>query len=137
MESCDNQKNQGRRATAPALRRTVGRNREEEVKASLIGNGWVHLASNYYWRGGEIDLIFEEATSGRIELVFIEVRSLIDGPESRLLESITWVKRARIEATARHFLVHYRGKAGSIRFDLWIHTGTDWKSFENAWQSNY
>lgn len=104
------------------------------------------LEKNYRWKGGEIDLIFEDRVGegrakvgasekpvGRTcELVFVEVRArklgaLVDG-----VVSITLPKQRRISRTIRHYLARYRGSAKSVRFDVLTWNGLNWSHLKNV-----
>jgi Holliday junction resolvase-like predicted endonuclease len=80
----------------------------------------IFLRKNYRFRGGEIDLIFEEKceASSVVTLVFIEVRAGRRGSQVTPLESLNYKKRQKIRLTSRHFLTRYKGPATQIRFDL-------------------
>lgn len=78
------------------------------------------LARNAAWRGGELDLVFEEGdqAQGRgVTLVFCEVRCR---RHARLepVETVTWGKRMRLRRSAERFLARYSGRARGVRFDL-------------------
>lgn len=47
-----------------------GKNAEQQALHYLVAHGLKHLDSNYYCKGGEIDLIMNDAE----QLVFVEVR---------------------------------------------------------------
>ena len=92
------------------------------------------LVKNYRAKCGEIDLIFEELlSSGKWELVFVEVRSRsnrnwMDGPQS-----VGPWKQRRLMNTASHYLAHYRGRAQSMRLDLLAWDGKSWTYLPNLW----
>lgn len=113
------------------------------------------IANHYWWRQGEIDLIFEETTlDSRTELVFVEVRSsrssiktgsssnfnntttnpkeLYSGEISKV-GTVGTLKRLRLLKTIRRFLTHYQGKATETRFDLLVWENESWRHFENIW----
>ncbi len=119
------------------LRRELGRQAEQlALRWFLVNRKSTLLTRNYRYRGGEIDLIFEEYSnsdpkSGFMSLVFVEVRARscttwVGGPESLSLAKIN-----RLKNTARHFLSRYRGRAKMLRFDLLWWDGKIWQRMEN------
>ncbi len=123
----------------PAKRRAFGARIERLAERWLLessGADFRLLARNYFARGGELDLVCEERfPSGRVELVFIEVRAR---PSRRdwhgALESVSLVKRRRTEKAARRYLMHYRGRATSIRFDVIGWEGRGFFHCRDAWR---
>jgi putative endonuclease len=108
-------------ARAPADRRRHG---EAMERAAW---GWLErrhprprrlLARNWRWRGGELDLVFEERREdGRVTLVFAEVRTR---RHARLgaAETLTGAKVRRLRTSATRYLARYAGRAHDARFDL-------------------
>jgi putative endonuclease len=91
------------------------------------------VARNFKFKGGEIDLIFEERVGTSIELVFVEVRSRSASSWVNALETVDAAKRLRIHRTAQMFLARYRGPAQGIRFDVMAWDG-EWKHWVDAWR---
>ena len=91
------------------------------------------LSKNYRWRGGEIDLIFEEQNKDGItgDLVFVEVRarSRLDGIP--IPEALSQKKLQCLKKTVDHYLFHYLGPATTIRFDLLYWNGEFWTYLPN------
>lgn len=101
---------------------------ESAARRFLEALGYVFVEANFYWRGGEIDLVMTES-SGTI--VFVEVRSA--GAVSGYLRyTISAAKRRHLINTSFQYLFRKpwaRGRA--FRFDLvWIEGGTidHWKN---------
>jgi Holliday junction resolvase-like predicted endonuclease len=93
------------------------------------------LERGFRWRGGEIDLIFEEPSILRpscTELVFVEVRARLPGAWESGVESVRGVKLARLRAGITVFLSRYRGRAHSARLDLIAWDGTNWEHLKDA-----
>ena len=97
----------------PTPAQVTGGDAEERAAALLARNGLDIVQRNYRTRLGEIDLV---ARDGHC-LVFVEVRSRVDGAYGGALESITPQKRRRIVAAARHFLLQFR-RPPPCRFDV-------------------
>lgn len=94
------------------------------------------LARNYRCKGGEIDLVFEENLETdpweMFELVFVEVRSRFSGSWQSGVESVDCRKRQRLAHAIRHFLMGYRGRAQTLRFDILAWDGSEWVHLKNA-----
>lgn len=89
------------------------------------------LARNYRIRGGELDLVLEEAREAGPELVFIEVRARKMGSLQSGIESLGLAKLFRLRRTIRHFLWGYRGPAQSLRLDVLSWDGGIWTHYPN------
>ena len=93
------------------------------------------LARNFRWRGGEIDLIFEEPSQlwpGRTELAFVEVRARLPGAWVDGIQSVQGAKVRRIRKGIALFLARYRGQAYGARLDLLAWDGTAWEYWQDA-----
>ncbi len=113
----------------------TGRASESLAESYLLAEGGrVLLTRNYRCKAGEVDLILEEANGrGSCELVFVEVRSRYEGSWLNGIESVDARKRRRLGQTIRHFLVGYRGRAQTLRFDILAWDGNAWVHLKNAW----
>jgi len=95
------------------------------------------LHRNYRAKGGELDFVGEETRStsagSKTELVILEVRARQSSGWVSGLESVTSQKRRRIERAAQAYLMSYRGRAQSVRFDVISvdEKGLQW--FRAAW----
>lgn len=88
-----------------------GKAAEALAEAHLRRHGLRVLARNFRCKGGEIDLVCEEAGT----LVFVEVRLRSSARFGGAAASITAAKRRRIVLAARHYLV--RAGERPCRFD--------------------
>jgi len=106
-----------------ALARTLGRGRWAEALAEryLLARDMRLLERNYRIRGGEIDLIMEQAGV----TVFVEVRYRGNAAYGSAAESVDRRKQQRLLRTAEHFLqTHARERPdSSCRFDVIAITG--------------
>ena len=85
---------------------------EQAAADYLAARGLRLVARNYRCRGGEIDLIMEDAGS----LVFVEVRERARSDFGGAAASITPSKQARIHLAAQHYLSRH-GLDRPCRFD--------------------
>ncbi|MGH8727475.1 MAG: YraN family protein [Burkholderiales bacterium] len=92
---------------------------ETEALQHLVSQGLKLLARNYRCRFGEIDLILEDGAT----LVFVEVRKRTGSGFGGAVDSITAAKRARLVATAKHYLS--RRKSSPCRFDAVLLQGAE------------
>jgi Holliday junction resolvase-like predicted endonuclease len=93
------------------------------------------LERGFRWRGGEIDLIFEEPSRlrpGAIELVFVEVRARLPGSWESGIESVRGHKLKRLKAGVTVYLARYRGQAQGARLDLLGWDGAGWEHLRNC-----
>lgn len=110
-----------------------GRQIEDLAACWWSARGARIIARNFRFKGGEIDLIIEEATSeGAIELVFVEVRARAATGWVTGVESVTTGKWRRLSRTALLFLTSYEGEASAVRFDILAWDGREWLHIENA-----
>ena len=92
---------------------------EELALEFLVGQGLRLKVRNYACRLGEIDLVLEEGNT----VVFVEVRQRRSQNFGGAAESITARKRAKLLATARHFLAGQR-TLPACRFDAVLVDGS-------------
>jgi putative endonuclease len=103
--------------TARAADTAVGRGAwaEDLALRFLLDRGLVLVARNYRCRRGEIDLVMRE----REVLVFVEVRYRRGGGFGAGAETVDWRKRARLAASASHYLhTHPGASRRPCRFDV-------------------
>jgi putative endonuclease len=92
-----------------------GQRCERQALAFLQHRGLVSLASNYRCRGGELDLVMQDAGT----LVVVEVRSRSRGALCSAEDSITRTKQQRIIHATRHYLAMHPNLADRpVRFDV-------------------
>jgi putative endonuclease len=92
--------------------RRAGAQTEERALQFLLARGLRLKARNYACRLGEIDLVLEQDDV----TIFVEVRQRSSAAFGGAAGSITARKRARILATARHYLAE-QGRFAACRFD--------------------
>lgn len=90
-----------------------GKNAEQQALHYLVAHGLKHLDSNYYCKGGEIDLIMNDAE----QLVFVEVRYRSRSDYGSAAESVTVAKQRKLIIAAQHYLMT-SGLDKPCRFDV-------------------
>ena len=90
-----------------------GKTAEDKALSYLQRHGLRLLQRNYRSRGGEIDLIMQQAGT----LVFVEVRYRKSSRFGSAAESVTAAKQHKLLNTASHFL-QQRGMDAPCRFDV-------------------
>lgn len=90
----------GNSSTASTKSGKTGQLAEELACAHLIQQGLILLQRNYRCRQGEIDLVMIDSRY----IVFVEVRYRANPQYGSGAESITRQKRAKLIATASHYL---------------------------------
>ncbi len=111
--------------------RTIGTQYENKAAEYLIESGYGILAKNVNYRWGEIDIIAEGSGPRGIVLVFVEVRKRNDSNWIQAQESITPQKKGRLIRAIQSYLIHYRGKAQSVRVDLIAFQSETLQHFQN------
>lgn len=97
------------------MSRDKGLIKEQEAKDYLIANGLQWIASNYFCRFGEIDLIMQEKDC----LVFTEVRARSSAAFGGAAASVTLNKQKKLLKVAYHFLMtHPKYYKHPARFDV-------------------
>jgi putative endonuclease len=94
--------------------RAAGAEAEALVADWLRARGWRILARNFTCKGGELDLVCDDAGT----VVFVEVRARRSADYGAPEETIGAVKRKRIVLAARHWLVRHGGESRACRFDV-------------------
>ncbi|MDX2166903.1 MAG: YraN family protein [Deltaproteobacteria bacterium] len=103
-------------------RQVLGAAGEQAAEALLAREGYVVLARNYRWPGGEADLV---ALDG-LTVVFVEVKTRCNEEFGTPFEAVTWRQRRRISRTAQHFLLRHHLAERAVRFDVvgvWMDDG--------------
>jgi putative endonuclease len=95
-----------------------GRRAEDAALDFLRQKGMRLLQRNYRCRFGEIDLVMRDAQV----TVFVEVRMRASSAFGGAVESITAAKRARLVATARHYMSAH-ARIPDCRFDAVLLNG--------------
>lgn len=103
------------------MSRASGTEWEGIARQHLEDRGLRHVESNYHCRRGELDLIMQDED----DLVFVEVRYRRDPGYGTGAESVDRKKRARLIATASHWLSTHPGLDDNpCRFDVVSMSGT-------------
>jgi putative endonuclease len=90
--------------------------------------GTLLLERNFRYKGGEIDLIFEEPG----ELVFVEVRARDRAGWVGGVESVGPAKIRRLRRGVDVYLARYRGHARGARLDVMAWDGIAWEHWRDA-----
>lgn len=85
------------------LAQQLGKWAEQTALNLLQKQNYVWVTSNYYSRGGEVDLIVKRGQ----ELVFVEVKARTIGNYGQACEMVTRTKQKKIIKTAMRFLQRY------------------------------
>lgn len=101
-------------AAEPKERRNTGNLSEDVAVRYLLKHGYSIIARNVTFRGGELDIVAEDAT----HLVFVEVRSTYSRSAHRPEHGIGWEKQRHLLHAADLFLPRYRGDRVNYRFDV-------------------
>jgi putative endonuclease len=92
-----------------------GRRAEDTACRYLLDHGLKLMERNYRGPGGEIDLIMDHGGT----LVFVEIRYRRNDRFGDAEETVDYRKRARLVATASHYLQRHRGAdRRPSRFDV-------------------
>lgn len=86
---------------------------EHIAKEFLEHLGLTYLQSNWSWKTGEIDLIFQDGDTR----VFVEVRSRVATTFGEGMETVYWQKQQKLIKTARMYQVK-EDYWGNARFDV-------------------
>jgi putative endonuclease len=109
---------------------------EDLAVQELERRGYAVLARRYRRRCGEIDIV---ALDGRT-LVFVEVKARDGLRYGAAAEAVTALKRRRLVATARDFLVRHGCSSRPCRFDVVAvhvgHEGPEVQVFQNAFDAS-
>lgn len=89
------------------------REAEERACEHLRSLGYLIVARNWRWRGGEVDIIAKDGDT----LVFVEVKARSGRGFGAPAEAVDRRKRGRLLAAARAFLGRDQGKV-PVRFDV-------------------
>ncbi|SRR5258706_14958061 len=96
------------------MSRAAGAAAEALVAEWLRARGWRILARNFTCKGGELDLVCDEAGT----VVFVEVRARRSADYGAPEETVGAVKRKRVVLAARHWLARHGGEDRACRFDV-------------------
>lgn len=96
------------------MKKAIGKKGEIIAQKYLVNNGYEILASNYYTRYGEIDIICEKDR----ELVFVEVKTRRSTSYGTPEEAITKQKIAHLRKAAFIYLDKEGRNYKALRFDV-------------------
>ena len=100
-------------------RRARGHAVEVAARDLLQRAGLTELATNANYRGGELDLVMQDATrSGTPTVVFVEVRYRQSEQFGGAVASFTRQKQARIIAATQHYVIINQLSQCTMRFDV-------------------
>lgn len=96
-------------------KRAIGSEKEQKAAKYLQSRGYEILATNFYCRNGEIDLIAKQEAT----LVFIEVKFRKDLQNGSPLEAVDARKIKKISQAARYYMyVNHIMEDTPCRFDV-------------------
>jgi len=113
------------------MSRVAGFSFEERAANWLRQIGFQILERNYTVKGGEIDLVCDDAGT----LVFVEVRARRDNDHGSPSETISATKRSRIVHAARMYLVERQIEDRACRFDVIAIEGDSITHLADAFQT--
>lgn len=95
----------------------LGKIGERKAEEFLLKAGYKLLYRNFRpRRGGEVDLVFR--VRGRVELVFVEVKTRSDERFGQPAEAVTWKQQRRIVQAADEWLSMLEVDGVTARFDI-------------------
>jgi putative endonuclease len=94
--------------------RASGLSSENQAAEWLTGRGFRILERNFTVKGGEIDLVCDDAGT----LVFVEVRARTSNDYGAPVETISAAKRRRIILAAKLYLLTRKIDERACRFDV-------------------
>lgn len=96
-------------------KKVIGKLGELMALKFLTNQNYELIKRNYYWRGGEIDLILKE----KQEIVFVEVKTRTNNKFGEAIESLSINQRRKIINSINYFfLTEKSSKTISWRMDL-------------------
>src|SRR5688572_6191797 len=112
------------------MSRADGVGAERMAAEFLVERGFRILESNYTCRGGELDLVCDDAGT----LVFVEVRARRGRRYGSPEETVGAIKRQRIIFAAQHYLMKRRIADRACRFDVVAIEGEKITYYKNAFE---
>jgi putative endonuclease len=103
------------------------REAEERACQYLRSLGYLIVARNWRWRGGEVDIIAKDGDT----LVFVEVKHRAGGRFGAPAEAVDSRKRKKLLLAAKAFLGKDLGKV-PVRFDVISLLGRELSHFKGA-----
>ena len=96
------------------LKRKIGNLGEGLAKDYLKKKGYKIIDQNYFWQGGEIDLIALDQG----DLVFVEVKTRTENSYGWPEQAVNFSKQKKIFKTAERYLQDYKGAVKNYRVDV-------------------
>jgi putative endonuclease len=103
----------GRRVALGRRAREAGALAEERVRQALEALGWRTLACNVVFRGGELDLVMDDAGT----IVFVEIRQRAGAGYGDAAASLGPGKCRRVRRAAALWLARAGRDCATVRFD--------------------
>jgi putative endonuclease len=112
--------------------RALGAQAEARAAQFLQRKGYRILDRNWCCRGGELDLVCDDAGT----IVFVEVRARRDGRHGTPGETVGALKRRRVVRAAGLWLLQAKRGDVPCRFDVLALEGDSVEHFEDAFSSD-
>ena len=113
------------------MSRAAGADAERRAAEFLTRRKIKVLETNYTCRGGELDLVCDDAGT----LVFVEVRARRGRRYGAPEETVGAIKRARLIVAAQHYLVTRGIEERACRFDVVAIEGDEITYYKNAFEA--
>lgn len=108
-------------------KRKIGSTYEYKAESYLIKNRYKILDKNFYFSGGEIDIIaFKDG-----ELVFVEVKYRATNRYGYASEALSIAKLNKIRLGALKYINHHRLVEPKVRFDAILFDGDSLEHIKN------
>ncbi len=114
------------------MSRALGALAEQRAAEFLRRRGFKVLDQNFTCKGGELDLVCDDAGT----VVFVEVRARKDARFGTPEETITPLKQRRVVLAARHWLARHGGEDRLCRFDVIAIEGDAIRHLPNAFDAS-
>ncbi|NLL56866.1 MAG: YraN family protein [Clostridiales bacterium] len=92
----------------------VGVSGEQMALEYLEAKNYQIISTNVFYPVGELDIVAKDGQT----LVFVEVRTRQDNLFGHPLETLTKVKQQKIIKASRRYIMEYKIKASSFRYDV-------------------
>jgi putative endonuclease len=112
--------------------RAVGDQAERRAAAFLERHGFRILERNYVCKGGEIDLVCDDAGT----LVFVEVRARASDRYGGAAATVRHDKQRHVVHAARHYLVARKVGDVACRFDVVAIEGDHVEHYKDAFDAS-
>ena len=92
----------------------IGKIGEKLAAGYLKKQGYEIITTNFYTKGGEIDIIAKEDN----EIVFVEVKTRSNGSFGKPVEAVNYFKQKHLYKTAKYYMYKTCHELNYIRFDV-------------------